>query len=181
MTRAEGEQLKHSLSMGARIRWPVLMIDGEDSERYLSSFSGRGPTKDMRLKPDVVAPGQRITSSRSDGTLDSSQCDPIGSSTLKALSGTSMAAPVAAAAAVLVRQYFVDGHYPRALSEGAQDDPDRDYRHPSAALIKAMLIQSGVAMGGTVTTKLAKEKVTPPPSYFQGHGRIQLNKVCSPH
>ena len=28
----------------------------------ISSFSSRGPTADGRLKPDVVAPGERITS-----------------------------------------------------------------------------------------------------------------------
>lgn len=52
-----------------------------------SYFSSRGPTSDGRLKPDVVAPGEKIVSCNSKFADD-------GSDHYIELSGTSMAAPV---------------------------------------------------------------------------------------
>jgi hypothetical protein len=56
-----------------------------------------GPTPDGRTKPDIVAPGDSITSAASDGFAHTRQC------TVDTQSGTSMAAPLVAAGAVLVR------------------------------------------------------------------------------
>lgn len=59
----------------------------------VSYFSSRGPTGDGRLKPDLVAPGERIYSTVPDGGWDF-------------LDGTSMAAPyVSGAAAMLMARY----------------------------------------------------------------------------
>lgn len=59
----------------------------------VSFFSSRGPTGDGRLKPDLVAPGERIQSSLPDGDWGE-------------LDGTSMAAPhVSGAAAMLMARY----------------------------------------------------------------------------
>jgi hypothetical protein len=59
----------------------------------VSFFSSRGPTGDGRVKPDIVAPGERIRSCMPDGEWGE-------------LDGTSMAAPhVSGAAAMLIARY----------------------------------------------------------------------------
>jgi subtilisin family serine protease len=61
----------------------------------VSFFSSRGPTGDGRLKPDLVAPGERIES-----------CLPVTAGSWGELDGTSMAAPhVSGAAAMLMARY----------------------------------------------------------------------------
>src|SRR5206468_97785 len=59
--------------------------------------------------------------------------------------GTSYSTPAAAAAAAIVRQYFTDGWYPSGRPLLA------DAMTPSAALIRAVLIASGVPVTGSGT------------------------------
>lgn len=64
-----------------------------DDGIFLAAFSSRGPTSDGRTKPDLVAPGLSVTAA-SAGSV----------SGYTTLSGTSMATPYVAGAAVLARQ-----------------------------------------------------------------------------
>jgi hypothetical protein len=59
----------------------------------VSSFSSRGPARDGRIKPDVVANGEGLYSPNSATSYGSS-------------SGTSMASPDAAGSAILLQDYF---------------------------------------------------------------------------
>jgi subtilisin family serine protease len=77
----------------------------------VSFFSSKGPTGDGRLKPDVVAPGERITSCASDGKCRQLGIDaPRGAAAYVDDSGTSLAAPHvsgAIAAFLSIRNEFI--------------------------------------------------------------------------
>lgn len=61
----------------------------------ISYFSSRGPTADGRVKPDVVAPGERVISARHDWNAKAvaGKTVPLTEALLVEMSGTSMAAP----------------------------------------------------------------------------------------
>ena len=78
----------------------------------MSYFSSKGPTGDGRRKPDLVAPGERITSCAAGGNLAAVAAGPSDPSTAVYVedSGTSMAAPHvsgAIAALLSVRREFL--------------------------------------------------------------------------
>jgi subtilisin family serine protease len=71
----------------------------------VSYFSSKGPTGDGRLKPDLVAPGERILSAQSTGGKPGAQTNCYVED-----SGTSMAAPHvsgAVAAFLSLRREFI--------------------------------------------------------------------------
>lgn len=100
-----------------------------ESEEAVAAFSGRGPARDGRIKPDLVAPAV-ITAGDSDFDVTTGACD------VSRQTGTSWSAPAIAGAAALVRQYFHAGFYPGGEPES------RRSMNPSAALVKAVLIAS---------------------------------------
>lgn len=103
-------------------------------------WSARGPTRDGRIKPDVIAPGVGVVSAGGECGLSSSAEDTLQTT----VSGTSSSAASVAGAAVAVRQYFMDGYYP----SGALNEDDA--HTPSGALIKAMVIASSSTPNGLV-------------------------------
>ncbi|MER9353628.1 S8 family serine peptidase [Mesorhizobium sp. M0514] len=127
-----------------------------DNPNEMAAFSSRGPTADNRIKPDVVAPGTYILSTRS-RVVASNQWGygRFGSSSLYMLdSGTSMATPLTAGAVGLIREY---------LRKKA------NITSPSAALLKATLIAGAVSLNGTQR-----------PNNDEGHGRVNLDAVLTP-
>ena len=119
----------------------------------LAAFSGRGPTEDGRRKPDVVAPGTNILSTRSSATTATGWGPYNYYYTY--MGGTSMATPLVAGTAALVREYYVDGGHV-----------------PSAALLKATLINSAVDIPGYLNTN--QEAGKPIPNQHEGWGRIDV-------
>ncbi|MCX8174389.1 MAG: S8 family serine peptidase [Thermoplasmata archaeon] len=118
-----------------------------------TSFSSRGPTTDLRIKPDITAVGSYVISTKS----------PVAAEGLyggvgeyyEYCSGTSMSNPVAAGAAVLVYDYFYK----------VQGIPQNQI---SASLVKAMLINGARDMGYGV------------PSYIQGWGMVDIENTLFP-
>jgi subtilase family serine protease len=131
--------------------------NGTNAEN-VAYFSSNGPTADGRIKPTVTAPGVAIVSADSDGIKNS-----FNSGTV-AYSGTSMATPAVAGAAALVRQYYENGFWPSGTANAV------DGFSPSAALVKATLINSAQNMTGEYTD-------APIPSTGQGWGRINLSNT----
>ena len=96
----------------------------------------RGPTHDGRIKPDVCGPGSQVMSAGNSVSLDpnTENCSAVYKD------GTSSANAIVAGAAVLIRQYFMKGYYPNGVKKAFDRFP------PPAALLKAILINSGQAL-----------------------------------
>jgi len=129
----------------------------------LAPQSGRGPTPDGRIKPTLVTIFDG-DSAMSDGNPLSGTGRPDDH-----WAGTSYSTPAAAAAAAIVRQYFMEGWYPSGRPVLA------DAMAPSAALIRAVLIASGVPVTGSGT--VSRSGTDTWPNNEQGFGRVLLANV----
>src|SRR3989441_321346 len=129
----------------------------------LAPQASRGPTTDGRIKPTIVT--------IFDGDSAMSDGDPLSLAHVsdRHWGGTSYSTPAAAAAAAIIRQYFVDGWYPSGAPIG------NDSMNPSAALIRAILIASGQQVTGSGT--VARSATDTWPNNEQGFGRVLLSKV----
>lgn len=114
---------KNVLSVGGSTAWsyPFGSSSGlrHPEPDLVAEFSSRGPTNDERVRPDVLAVGT-IRSADSNGRASSEGFDHCSSraGVLLDKHGTSMAAPVAAGHAALVRQALREGRFEGSPAEG---------------------------------------------------------------
>ncbi len=132
-----------------------------NSAEEMAAFSSRGPTDDGRIKPDLVAPGTNILSTRS-SQISGHGWGPYTDDYYMYMGGTSMATPLVAGAVTVVRDYLVNG-------EGIAN--------PTAALIKALLINSAEDISGYGDN--AQEAGQPIPNMHEGWGRINVGAAVS--
>ncbi len=161
-------------------RYPVNPLKDDPSagnSEQMAAFSSRGPTADGRIKPDVVAPGTWILSGYADPfqqQYDSSPNPQNGeyqwggwgyplSATHKYMGGTSMAAPLVAGGAAVVRDY-----YQKARAHEA-----------SAALVKATLVNAAIDLLDENNDGV-NDNFYPIPNIHEGWGRVDLVEATKP-
>jgi serine protease AprX len=126
----------------------------------MAAFSSRGPTQDGRCKPDVVAPGTAILSTRSrlaTGTGWQASNDPLYFFD----GGTSMATPLVAGCVALVREYLAK---------------TQARNNPTAALLKALIINAA----HNITGQYVPPEVGTIPDNSEGFGRVNVGEVVAP-
>jgi len=102
------------------VTFPVVFLSSSPSLDNLAYFSSQGPTGDQRFKPDIIAPGESITSAKSDGDLSSFQCSTdafADSYALTTMDGTSMATPLVAGA--FIPPAKIQQEHPHACTHAA--------------------------------------------------------------
>ncbi len=155
-------------------RYPVNPLRDDPSAGnadQMAAFSSRGPTTDGRIKPDVVAPGTWTLSGYSDRFQQQYDASPNPQNGLyqydgwgfpidasyKYMGGTSMAAPLVAGGAAVVRDFY-----------------QKTLGHPaSAALVKATLINSAVDLLDENNDGVF-DNANPIPNIHEGWGRVDL-------
>lgn len=145
---------------------PIASDTPSDNPNGIAAFSSRGPTRDGRLKPEVVAPGTNILSVRSKAK---------GASDLwcrynddySYSGGTSMSTPLVAGAAAVAREYLIK-------QEG--------FSEPSGALVKAALIHNAFDLfPGQYGTGPKQELPTRRPNMHEGYGLVDMAAVTDPN
>ena len=142
---------KNCLSVGASENNRTDRGSSSDNINEVASFSSHGPADDGRVKPDLVAPGTSIVSAKSSLGVTSCTSSYESNGNYSYCQGTSMATPLAAGAAALVREHYLNLNV-----------------NPSAALLKATLINGAMDLGYGI------------PSNETGWGRINLSESLHP-
>jgi subtilisin family serine protease len=158
-------------------------------EFSVSFFSSLGPTRDGRIKPDVIAPGVDVRSSfagkpqvmqdvQKQGDWRGGKEGHCG---VHQMSGTSMATPVVAGMAVLLRQYFMDPRFWASLCDERHVACTRGQGLvPSGYLLKGLLLHSCRAVkrysdtvyDNTALSSYRSFALKSPPDVFQVKNRL---------
>ncbi|HEY8280048.1 MAG TPA: S8 family serine peptidase [Bdellovibrionota bacterium] len=147
---------------------PIASSKLSEDQRGMAAFSSRGPAADGRIKPEIVAPGTNIVSARDKHP----KADPASMSwgiyddNYVYMGGTSMATPVAAGAAALVRQFL------------AQKTGNANV---SSALMKATMANTAEDLFPGQFGEVARGQEQPSrrPNNHEGWGRVNLANLMN--
>lgn len=133
-----------------RSDWLAKPSDGNSEHHGMFASSSRGPLSDGRIAPMLVAPGTAIYSTLKDGSVGD-------------LCGTSMASPIVAGAAAVLRQYL------REVQK---------IERPTAALMRAGLILASKTLSpGQFGTGATREIPEESPNNVEGWGALRLGEL----
>ncbi|MCX6344047.1 MAG: S8 family serine peptidase [Armatimonadetes bacterium] len=165
----ESDRTSGGYQMGYGIAWPssypaapIKYDPVSNNINGMAAYSGRGPTDDNRIKPDICAPGANIISSRTHAA-NISGWQAFDSNYIY-WGGTSMSTPQVAGAAALVREYL-------QKEKGI---------NPSAAMVKATLLQGAVDMAPGQYGAGSFLELQPAPDFSQGWGRMNVKQSLCP-
>ncbi len=146
-------------------RWHVDPVAGDlpsDHENGIAAFSSRGPTQDGRIKPDLVAPGTNILSTRTHVSGGKDLWGPYNNDYIWN-GGTSMSTPLVASGASVVMEYF----------------REKFQKTPSSALIKALLINGAIELYPGQFGDIDKKEIPKRrPNVQEGWGRVDVGRSC---
>ena len=98
---SDGTRLKEFLTVFDDIQVTLRFPTPDALPDRISSFSSRGPSVDLRIKPDLLATGSPVyTAAVQDSAAACDICDPSG---YRSVSGTSFSAPLVAGAAAVLK------------------------------------------------------------------------------
>ena len=151
---------------------PIRNDQSADDTEGMAFFSNRGPTSDGRTKPDIVAPGTMIHSTKTSLKTTSGYDTWDGNYHIKW--GTSMATPITAGSAALLIEYLNNFGYDCNLAISSSRD-----NCPDSALVKGILSASAHDLTGQYTTggtggNGAAEKA---PNSHEGWGRVDMERT----
>ncbi len=147
---------------GGDQKWGVEPVKSDklsNDPNGIACFSSRGPTNDRRIKPDVVAPGTNIVSLQSRDPK-ATKLWGIYNQHYSWAGGTSMATPLTAGSAAVIREYL--------LNQGLSS--------PSAAIVKATLMHTAYDLFPGQFGKGAGQEIQQKgPNNQQGYGRVDMD------
>lgn len=132
-----------------------------DDSEGMAAFSSRGPTDDLRLKPDISAPGTFILSTKSRYTTSTGWG--AYNSEYTYMGGTSMATPLTAGATALLLQHLIE---------------NMGHENPNSSLIKAIFAASAADMNGQYSSS-TKGAGWAAPNNHEGWGRVDLRQALN--
>lgn len=150
----------------------------------MMAFSSRGATDDGRIKPDLIAPGSCILSTKSSLANDNQVWGVSPNPAYMFMGGTSMATPTVSGATAIVRQSLV-------LLKSKEENRKKWRKKvkdlsPTAALIKAVLINGARRINGQYANPQNDAEDHSPssqghiPNNSQGFGRLDLEQSLFP-
>lgn len=161
---SDGVQTTYGYNWAAKFPVDPIFSDRlSNNPSGMAAFSSRGPCTDGRIKPDICAPGTNIISCRSHASGAGTLWGVYNSSYLYC-GGTSMAAPLTAGAAALIRQFY---RTQKAIT-------------PSAALIKATLINGAKDCYPGQYGTGAYLEIPARPNNVEGWGLVDLANSVKP-